>query len=145
MWEALQILNHLYFLTLVGSLLSMLTLRIVTGSTSTQIDLIGEYRTSVERATRNCLNARSLALSLESNGAQTLRLVRSGNVVSIRDPSLLIRPSVEQADQLIRTLSALPKRCGEMEVSQLRRNLRTLKRVEREIVQLIAKLEAAHS
>ncbi|MDZ4066943.1 MAG: hypothetical protein U1E06_08825 [Tabrizicola sp.] len=145
MWEALQILNHLYFLTLVGSLLSMLTLRIVTGSTSTQIDLIGEYRTSVERATRNCLNARSLALSLESNGAQTLRLVRSGNVVSIRDPSLLIRPSVEQADQLIRTLAALPKRCGEMEVSQLRRNLRTLKRVEREIVQLIAKLEAAHS
>ena len=36
MWEALQILNSLYALTLVGSLLSMLTLRIVTGTTSQQ-------------------------------------------------------------------------------------------------------------
>ncbi|RYG93482.1 MAG: hypothetical protein EON58_18225 [Alphaproteobacteria bacterium] len=143
MWEALKILNHLYFLTLVGSLLSMLTLRILTGSTSTQIDLIGEYRTSVERTTRNCLNARSLALSLESNGAQTLRLVRSGNVVSIRDPSLLIRPTVEEADQLMRTLTTLPKRCGEMRVSHLRRNLRTLKRVEHESAKLLVKLETA--
>ena len=46
MWEALQILNSLYALTLVGSLLSMLTLRIVTGNTSQQINLIGEYRTA---------------------------------------------------------------------------------------------------
>jgi hypothetical protein len=34
MLEAFLILNHLYFLTLVGSLLSMLTLRILTGSRS---------------------------------------------------------------------------------------------------------------
>ena len=55
MLEAFHILNHLYFLTLVGSLLSMLALRLLTGSTTSQIDLIGEYRTSVERATRNGL------------------------------------------------------------------------------------------
>lgn len=143
MWEAFQILNHLYCLTLVGSLLSMLTLRIVTGSTTVQIDLIREYRTLVERASRNCLNARALALSLESNVGRTLRLVRSGNVVSIHDPSLLIRPTVEEADELMRTLTALPKRCGEMRVSQLRRNLRTLKRVEHESAKLLAKLESA--
>ena len=143
MWEALQILNHLYFLTLVGALLSMLTLRIVTGSTSTQTDLIGEYRTSVERTTRNCLNARSLALSLESDGAKTLQLARSGNVVSNRDPGLLIRPTVEEADQLMRTLANLPKRCGEMRVSHLRRNLRTLKRMEHKSAKLLAKLETA--
>lgn len=51
----------------MGSLLSMLTLRILTGSTTQQINLIGEYRTSVERATWNCLAARAVALSLESN------------------------------------------------------------------------------
>lgn len=145
MWEALQIVNHLYFLTLVGSLLSMLTLRILTGSSTQQIDLISEYRTAIERATRNCLNARAAALSLESNVPRTERWSDVASVVSLGDPSLLIRPTVHEADQLIRTLAALPKRCGEMEVSQLRRNLQTLKRVEREIVQLIAKLEAAHS
>lgn len=145
MWEALQIVNHLYFLTLVGSLLSMLTLRILTGSSTQQIDLISEYRTAIERATRNCLNARAAALSLESNVPRTERWSDVASVVSRGDPSQLIRPTVHEVDQLIRTLAALPKRCSEMEVSQLRRNLRTLKRVEREIVQLIAKLEAAHS
>lgn len=144
MWEALQIVNHLYFLTLVGSLLSMLTLRILTGSSTQQINLISEYRTAIERATRNCLNARAAALSLESNVHRTERWSDVASVVSLGDPSLLIRPTVHEADQLIRTLAALPKRCGEMRVSQLRRNLRTLKRVEREIVQLSAKIETAH-
>jgi hypothetical protein len=143
MLEAFHILNHLYFLTLVGSLLSMLTLRLLTGSTTSQIDLIGEYRTSVERATRNCLNARAVALSLESNVSRKTQKSQFGSVVSIRDPSLLIRPTVEEADQLMRKLAALPKRCGEMRVSQLRRNLRTLKQVERESVKLVAKLETA--
>lgn len=143
MLEAFHILNHLYFLTLVGSLLSMLTLRLLTGSTRSQIELIGEYRTSVERATRNCLNARAVALSLESNVTEKPQMPDTGNVVSIRDPSLLIRPTVEEADQLIRKLGALPKRCGEMRVSQLRRNLRTLQQVERESVKLVAKLETA--
>jgi hypothetical protein len=144
MLEAFHILNHLYFLTLVGSLLSMLMLRLLTGSTTSQVDLIGEYRTSVERATRNCLNARAVALSLESNVSGRPQKSQIGSVVSIRDPSLLIRPTVEEADQLVRKLAALPKRCGEMRVSQLRRNLRTLKQVERESVKLVAKLETAH-
>jgi hypothetical protein len=144
MLEAFHILNHLYFLTLVGSLLSMLMLRLLTGSTTSQVDLIGEYRTSVERATRNCLNARAVALSLESNVSSNPRTRKTGDVVSIHDPSLLIRPTVEEADQLVRKLAALPKRCGEMRVSQLRRNLRTLKQVERESVKLVAKLETAH-
>lgn len=144
MLEAFHILNHLSFLTLVGSLLSMLMLRLLTGSTKSQIDLIGEYRISVERATRNCLNARAVALSLESNVSGKPKMRETGNVVSIRDPSLLIRPTVEEADQLMRKLSALPKRCGDMRVSQLRRNLRTLKQVERETVKLVAKVETAH-
>jgi hypothetical protein len=143
MWEALQIVNHLYFLTLVGSLLSMLTLRIFTGSSSQQINLVSEYRSSSERAARNCLNARAVALSLESSLHSRPAASMTRNVVSIRDPSLLIRPTVEEADQLMRTLSALPKRCGEMRVSQLRRNLRTLKQVERESVKLLARLETA--
>lgn len=143
-WEALQILNHLYLFTLVASLLSILTLRILTGSTAQQIDLIREYRNSIDRATWNCLNARAVALSLESNAGRTLRLVRNGNVVSIRDPSLLIRPTVEEADQLMRTLSDLPKRDVEMRTSQIRRNLRTLKHVERESVKLLAKIETAN-
>ena len=144
MWEALQILNSLYALTLVGSLLSMLTLRIVIGSASPQINLIGEYRNAAERAARNCLNARAVALSLESNIARRPRIARVEDFVSIRDPSLLIRPTVEEADQLMRTLAALPKRCSEMRASQLRRNLRKLKQVERESVKLLAKLETAN-
>lgn len=144
MWEALQILNSLYALTLVGTLLSMLTLRIVTASSNQQINLIGEYRTAVERATRNCLNARAVALSLESNIARRPRIAQVEDVVSIRDPSLLIRPTVEKADQLMRTLAALPKRCSDMRASQFRRNLRKLKQVERESVKLLAKLETAN-
>lgn len=144
MLEAFHVLNHLYFLTLVGSLLSMLALRLLTGSATSQIDLVGEYRTSVERATRNCLNARAVALSLENDVSSKPQMRKTGDVVSIRDPSLLIRPTVEEADQLMRTLAALPKRCGEMRVSQLRRNLRTLKKVERESVKLITKLETSH-
>jgi hypothetical protein len=143
MWEALQIVNHLYFLTLVGFLLSMLTLRIATGSSPQQINLVIEYRSSSERAARNCLKARSVALSLERSLHNRPAASRIGNVVSIRDPSLLIRPTVEETDQLMRTLSTLPKRCGEMRVSQLRRNLRTLKQIERESVKLLAKLETA--
>jgi hypothetical protein len=146
MWEALQIVNHLYFLTLVGSLLSMLTLRIVTGSSSQQINLVSEYRSASERAARNCLKCArgsAVALSLESSLQNRPAASRTGNVVSIHDPRLLIRPTVEEADQLMRTFSALPKRCGEMLVSQLRRNLRTLKQVERESVKLLARLETA--
>lgn len=144
MLEAFHILNHLYFLTLVGSLLSLLMLRLLTGSTTSQIDLISEYRTSVERATRNCLNARAVALSLESSVSGKPQICETASVVSIYDPSLLIRPTVEEADQLMRKLSALPKRCGEMRDAQLRRNLRTLKQVERESAKLVAKLETAH-
>ena len=125
-------------------MLSMLALRLLTGSTTSQIDLVGEYRTSVERATRNCLNARAVALSLESNVASRPQTRKTGDVASIHDPSLLIRPTVEKADQLVRKLAALPKRCGEMRASQLRRNLRKLKQVERESVKLVAKLETAH-
>jgi hypothetical protein len=144
MWEALQILNSLYALTLVGSLLSMLTLRIVIGSACPQINLIGEYRTVAERAARNCLNARAVALSLESNIAGRPRIGQAEDVVSIRDPSLLIRPTVEEADQLMRTLAALPKHCSDMRASQFRRDLRKLKQVERESVKLLAKLETAN-
>lgn len=144
MLEALQILNHLYLLTLVGSLLSMLTLRILTGSSSQQINLSAEYRAAAERAARNCLNARAVALSLESTIARRPQAAHDGNIVSIYDPSLLIRPTVDEAEQLMRTLSALPKRCGDMRVSQLRRNLRKLKRVERESVKLLARLETAN-
>lgn len=143
-WEALQILNHLYFMTLIGSLLSILTLRIVTGSSSRQIDWISEYRTSAERAARNCLNARAVALALESNATKAQKTSQIGYVVSIHDPSLLIRPTVEEAEQLMRTLSAIPKRCGEMRASQLRQNLCALKQVERDSVKLLAKLEASN-
>lgn len=144
MWEALQILNSLYALTLVGTLLSVLTLRIVMGPASSQIKLIGEYRTAAERATRNCLNARAVALSLESNIARRPPTAQVGDVVSIHDPSLLIRPTVEEADHLMRTLAALPKRCSDMRASQFRRNLQKLKQVERESVKLLAKLETAN-
>ena len=144
MLEALQILNNLYLLTAIGSFLSILTLRIVTGSSSQQINLIGEYRTSADRASRNCLNARAVALSLESNANNKRKTSQLSKVVSIHDPSLLIRPTVEEADQLMRTLAALPKRCGEMRASQLRRNLRKVKQVEQESVKLLAKLETAN-
>jgi hypothetical protein len=143
-WEALQILNHLYLLTLIGSLLSFLTSRMVAGSSSQQINLINEYRTSAERAARNCLNARAVALTLESNVTKTQKTSQISYPVSIRDPSLLIRPTVEETEQLMRTLSALPKRCGDMRASQLRRNLRTLKQAERDSVKLLAKLETAN-
>ena len=143
-WEALQILNHLYLLTLIGSLLSFLTLRMVTRSSSQQINLISEYRTSAERAARNCLNARAVALTLESNATMTQKTSLISYTVSIRDPSLLIRPTVDEADLLMRTLSALPKRCDDMRASQLRRSLRELKQVERDSVKLLAKFETAN-
>jgi hypothetical protein len=144
MLEAFHVLNHLSFLTLVGSLLSMLTLRILTGSSAPQIKLVEEYRTAAERAARNCLHARAAAMSLESNLQRRPRPAQARDVVTIHDPSLLIRPTVEEADHLMRTLAALPKRCSDMRASQLRRNLRKLKQVERDSVKLLAKLEIAN-
>jgi hypothetical protein len=80
---------------------------------------------------------------LESNLVRKLKNTQVGDVVSIHDPSLLIRSTVEEADQLMRTLSTLPKRCGDIRVSQLRLNLRKLKQVEQDSVKLLARLETA--
>jgi hypothetical protein len=117
---------------------------LISVSTKPAAAQIGEYRTAAEQAARNCLNARAVALSRESNIARRPRIAQVEDVVSIRDPSLLIRPTVEEADQLMRSLAALPKRCSDMRASQFRRNLRKLKQVERDSVKLLAKLETAN-
>lgn len=142
--DLLQLYNHLSLLTLAGSLLAILGLRFVTGSQSHQIELIKEFRTSLERASRNCMRARSVALAREFEAHDHCGFGRGENIVLWTSTRLIGRHYVEESDRLIRTLATITHKSNDMRVSQLRRSLRSLKRVERESVRLIVKLETAH-
>jgi hypothetical protein len=59
--ELLQAYSQMSFMLLVSSMLAILSLRIVTGSTSDQIKLLREFRSSAETTSRNCIHARHAA------------------------------------------------------------------------------------
>jgi hypothetical protein len=77
--DLLQFYNYLSLLTFAGSLLAILGLRIVTGSTSQQVELTQDIRTSLEQTSRNCMRARSAALAREFEAHDNGALGRDAN------------------------------------------------------------------
>ena len=142
MLDLLQIFNLLSLLTLAASLLAILGLRIATGSTSQQIELIREFRSSAERASRNCVRARSTALTGEFQSQRQGQQGHSANVVSLSASDQFCWHFVEESDRLIRTLADVTKDSGDMRVAKLRLRLNALKRVEKESFRLLIDLEA---
>jgi hypothetical protein len=139
--DPLQFYNHVSLLIFAGSLLAILGLRIVTGSPSQQIELIREFRTSLEKTTRNCLRARSTALAREFEATCNRELARGAIIVPLVSKTLIGRHYVEESDRLIRSLASLTRDSDDMRVSRLRRRLKELKRVEKESVRLLSALE----
>ena len=139
--DLLQFYNHLSLLTFAGSLLAILGLLIVTGSTSQQVELIQEFRTSLEQTSRNCMRARSAALAREFEAHDDGAFGRSANIVPLVSKRLIGRHYVEESDRLIRALASLSRDSDGMRVSHLRRRLKDLKRVEKESVRLLSALE----
>lgn len=139
--DLLQHYNDLSLLTLAASMLSILGLRIVTGSTSQQVKQIREFRTSLKRASWYCMRARSTALSLEFDASEVANLDHEQNVCSLFPTGHAGRHFVEDSERLIRTLATLTKDSGGMRVSCLRRRLNALERIEKESLRLLTALE----
>lgn len=130
----LEYYNCFSALTLAASLLAVLGLCIATGSSYQQVELIRELRSSVERASWNCMHARSKALTQQFDA--------QGNVGSPFGLDQSGRHFVSESDRLIRTLAAIIKHSGDMRVSNLRRRLKDLRRVEKESLRLLSTLES---
>lgn len=139
MLEVLQILNHLWLLTFVGSLLAALALRVVNGPEKRQIDLVREYRATADRAARLCCSTRAVVMSLDR--ASIMPCCSAKELVAFRSDQATAR-AVDEADQLMRTLAGLPKNCGELPVSHLKRHIKTLRNVEQGCVKVLQQLEA---
>lgn len=73
--DPLQIYSHLSLLTIAVSLLSILGLRTMTGLPLQRVELIREFRTSLEQTSRNCMRARSAALARNLKHTTTARAV----------------------------------------------------------------------
>lgn len=139
--DLLHLYDNLSLLILAASLLAILGLRISSGSSAQQVELIRKFRTSLEQTSRNCMRARSAALPREfavhDNGA----FGRGANVVPLASQRLVGRHYVEESDRLIRALASLSRDGDDMRVSHLRRRLKELKRVQVESVRLLSALE----
>lgn len=142
--DLLLIYNNLLLLVIAASLLAILALRISTVSPSQQVELIREFRTSLEQTSRNCMRARSTALAREFEANDHGKFGHGANVVSHHSKRLVGRHYVEESDRLIRVLASLT-RDDDMRVSHLRRRLKELKRVERESLRLLSALETGRN
>lgn len=132
--DILNLYGQFSLVTVAASLLAILALRIKTGSTSRQVALIREFRTAVERASRNCIRARSTALAREFE-AQDSNLL----LFTSERP---LRFYVEESDRLIRTLASVTRDSRDMGVGRLRRCLKETQRIEKESGRLLWALEA---
>ena len=143
--DLLQAYNNLSLLVLAASLLAILGLRISTGSTAQQVELIKEFRTSLEQASRNCMRARSAAMAREFEAHDNGAFGRGANVVPLASTQLVGRHYVEESERLIRALASLTRDGDDMRVSHLRRRLKELKRVQMESVRLLSALETGRN
>jgi hypothetical protein len=141
--DPLQLHDYLSFLAFASSLLAILRKCVVTDPPSQQIELIREFRISVEHASQNCLRARSAALAREFETYHHDAIGRGAEVVRLVSKRLMGRHYVEESDRLIHALASLARDSGGMSVSDLRRRTKELKRVQMESVRLLRKLESA--
>lgn len=143
--DLLQLYNNLSLLIVAASLLAILGLRISTGSTAQQVELIREFWTSLEQTSRNCMRARSAAMAREFDAHDNGAFGRGANVVPLSSKRLVSRHYVEESERLIRALALLTRESDDMRVSQLRRRLKELKRVQMESLRLLSVLETGRN
>jgi hypothetical protein len=143
--DLLQLQNHLTLLTFAGSLLAILGLRIRTGSPSRQIELIHEFRTSLEQTSRTCMRARSAAMVHEFQAHDDGMFGRGSQLIPLDSEKLIGRHYVEESDRLIRALASIARESSDTSVAQPRRCLRNVKRVEREGLRLLSAVEAGRN
>lgn len=139
--DLLQLYTTYTVLTLVGSSLAIVGLSFATGSTSKQIKLIGELRTSVERTRRSCDLARSAAMRA-SGGAYCFRGI--GSIVAFPTDTSAIH-SIEDADRLIRALASATADTGDLRVCALRRRIAEVRRIEADCHALLSSLETGET
>ena len=143
--DVLQVYSNLTLLIVATSLLAILGLRVLTASPVHQVELIREFRASLELTSRNCMHARSVALASEFQAYDDGAFGRGANAVPLASKQLVGRHYVEESDRLIRALASLTLGNEDMQGSQLRRRLKELKRVQRESVQLLSALETGRN
>ena len=134
--DALQLYTSYSVLTIVASSVAIVALSFWPGSTSKQIALISELRTSVERARNTCEHARSVALFTAGGAGQ---FVGMGNLSSFA-PEPDENGSVDQANQLIQSLAVVAAD-GDLRVSSLRRRIAEVRRIEADSHALLSALE----
>jgi hypothetical protein len=136
--DALQLYMSYTVLTIVACSVAIIFLSFSSGSTSKQIELIGELRTVVERVRKTCEQARSAALwSADDAG----RFVGMSNLLSF-SPEPNENVFVEQANQFVQALTTIVADTGDLRVSALRRRIAEVKRIEGDCHALLAALEA---
>ena len=135
--DALQLYTSYTVLTIVASSVAIVLLSFTTAPTSKQIALIGELRTTLERALQTCERARSAALL--SAGGQS-RFVGMSNLLSFA-PEPHENSFVYEANRLIEALTSTSVATGDFRVSALRRRLSEVRRIEAEGLSLLSALE----
>jgi hypothetical protein len=135
--DDLQLYTSYTVLTIVASSVAIVALSFWPGSTSKQIALIGELRTSVERARNTCERARSVAL-FTAEGAR--QLVGMGKFSSF-GPEQDENGSVDQANRLIQALAVATADGPDLRVSALRRRLAEVRRIEADGHALLSALD----
>jgi hypothetical protein len=135
--DALQLYMSYTVLTILACSVAIVALSFSNGSTSRQIALIGELRTSVERARDTCEQARSAAL-WSAGGAG--RFGGMTNLLSF-PPDARGNAFVDQADQLTQALASAIAGGGDLRVSALRQRIAEFKRIEADGYALLAALE----
>lgn len=136
--DALQLYMSYTVLTILVCSVAIVALSFSTGSASKQIALIGELRTTVERARMTCEQTRSAALwSAGDEG----RFVGMSNLLLF---ALDTHESafVDQAGQLAQALASAIAEGGDLRVKTLRRRIAEVKRIEADCHALLATLES---
>jgi hypothetical protein len=135
--DTLQLYSSYTVLSIVASSVAIVFLSFSTGSTSRQLALIGELKTSVDRARKTCERARSAAL-WSAGGAD--QFVGMSNLLSF-PPESHESKFVVEANRLIEALASVTADTGDLRVSALLRRVAEVRRIEAECHTLLAALD----
>lgn len=135
--DVLQLYTYYTVLTLVGLSLAIVGLSFATGSTSKQIKLIDELRTSVERTRRSCDLARSAAIRATG---EAYSFQGMGSILAFPEGTSE-NHFVDNANQLIRALASATADTGDLQVTALRRRIAEVRRIEADCHALISAME----
>jgi len=134
--DSLQLYTSYTVLTIVACSVAIVALSFSSWSTSKQIKLIVELKSSVERARSTCERARSVALWSAGDAGG---FVGMGNLLSF-PPESQENSFADQANQLIRSLAVVTADV-DLRASSLRRRIAEVRRIEADCHALMSLLE----